>query len=66
MALVMVTSFGKNKEGAYIWRVNADQKNDLEMIIQEAYDAGYYFWEDPIIERAYKSWSVLLKLCVFK
>lgn len=64
MVLVMVTSFGQNKEGVYTWRVNADQKNDLEMIIREAIKAGYYFWETPKIERSYRSWSVLLKLCI--
>lgn len=62
MALVMVTSFGKNKEGVYIWRVNSDQKNDLEVIIKEAENAGYHFREAPIIKRSYRSWTVLLKL----
>lgn len=64
MPLVMVTDFGKDKEGVYTWRVNSAHKSDLELIIQEALKVGYCFWEQPIIERSYKSWSVLLKLFI--
>jgi|tagenome__1003787_1003787.scaffolds.fasta_scaffold20964066_6 hypothetical protein len=60
----MIANRGKNSEGVYTFRINATLKDDLELIIQEAKDAGFRFWKKPIIEKAHKTYSVLLQIYI--
>ena len=62
----MVANRGKNKEGVYVFRINATLKEDLNLIIKEAKESGFKFWKKPIIEKAHKTYSVLLQLYIPK
>lgn len=62
----MIGNFGKDKEGVYTFRVNATEKDDLFLIIDEAKKMGYKFWDTPNIEKSFKTWTVLLKLYIPK
>lgn len=60
---IIVAHFGTNSEGITTYRVNGE-KQDLLTIIKEAQDIGFKFWEKPVLERAHKHYSVLLKLYI--
>jgi hypothetical protein len=60
---IYVAEFGKDKEGVSTYRINGE-KEDLLIIIKEAKDLGFSFWEKPILEKAHKHYSVLLKLYI--
>lgn len=61
MSIIQVANFGRNKEGVHLYRVNGD-KADLERIIKESFEMGWAFWEEPKIEKVFKTYSVLLKI----
>jgi hypothetical protein len=63
MAIVMIGDFGKDEEGVYTYRINGD-KADLEKIIQESKDLGYEFWTEPVIEKIWKNYTLLLKIYI--
>ena len=60
---IFVSNFGTDNEGITTYRINGE-KEDLLTIIKEAKDLGFKFWEKPILEKAHKQFSVLLKLYV--
>lgn len=60
---IYVANFGKDSEGVLTYRVNGE-KEDLLTIIKEAKDLGFQFWQNPIIEKAHKHYSVLLRLYI--
>jgi hypothetical protein len=60
----MIANQGKNVEGVYTFRINATLKDDLHLIIKEAKQTGFKFWKKPIIEKAHKTYSVLLQLYI--
>jgi hypothetical protein len=62
--IVMIANGGKNKEGVYTFRINATSIEDLHLIAKEAKEAGFKFWEKPKIEKAHKTYSLLLKLYI--
>jgi hypothetical protein len=63
MAIVMIGDFGKDEEGVRTYRINGD-KADLERIIQESADLGYEFWIEPVIEKSWKTYTLLLKIYI--
>lgn len=66
MSIVLIGDWGKNEEGVFTYRINATKKDDIHIIIAEAKEAGFKFWETPSIIRSHKTWSVLLKLFIPK
>lgn len=66
MPVVMIGAHGKNNEGVFTYRISATAKDDLHTIMQEAKELGFKFWEKPVIEKAHRTWSVLLKLYIPK
>lgn len=66
MSVVMIGKFGKSEEGIFTYRISATAKDDLYTIIEEAKELGFRFWEKPVIEKAHRTWSVLLKLYIPK
>lgn len=49
-------------EGIYTFRINSTAKEDLERIINESLEMGWKFWEEPEIEKVFKTYSVLMKI----
>lgn len=65
MAAFFVADFGTDKKGITTYRING-KKDDLEEIIKEVRTLGCEFWEQPILEKTHKQWSVLLKVLLPK
>lgn len=61
MAELFVADFGKTEEGVLTYRING-KKNDLYRMIEEIEVIGFTFMEPPIVEKAHKHWSVLVKI----
>ena len=62
---IYVADFGMDNEGVTTYRINGE-KQDLITIIKEAKALGFKFWKKPIIQKAHKHYSVLLKLYIPK
>jgi hypothetical protein len=58
----MIGAYGRSKEGIHTYRINATKKDELYLIIDEAKEAGWKFWEVPVLTQQHKTWSVLLKI----
>lgn len=60
MATVIIGDFGKDKDGIETYRLNGE-KEDIERKVKEAREKGYEFVEEPIIEKSFRAWTLLLR-----